>query len=191
MTFIFNPAIPAANNNPSVDQPDMLGNNVATDGIIAVDHIGFNLVNGGNHIQVHLPQYTAPVIVNGSGTEGSAIYSAAGVADTAHAQCYFKTAQNASGLIASPTNSIINNQSVNVTSVIRSSTGIYDVILSSNAVTTADFAIFITTTGAVGIASVVGTYAITGIGTFTIQFRNSTNSVLVNPTSFTFQVLQI
>jgi hypothetical protein len=129
------------------------------------------------------------------------------VADTAHAQCYFKTAQNAgtlvlplstlrawgyaSGLIASPTNSIINNQSVNVTSVIRSSTGIYDVILSSNAVTTADFAIFITTTGAVGIASVVGTYAITGIGTFTIQFRNSTNSVLVNPTSFTFQVLQI
>lgn len=90
MSFIFNTGIPAANNNPSIDQPDMLANNVATDGILAVDHISFNTNFGGNHLQVHLPQYTNPAIVNGAATEGSVIYGAAGTADTAHAQTFMK-----------------------------------------------------------------------------------------------------
>lgn len=60
MTFTFNTNIPAANNNPSVDQPDMLGNNVATDGIIAVDHISFNALNGGQHKQVTFNNKNVP-----------------------------------------------------------------------------------------------------------------------------------
>lgn len=55
MTFTFNSLIPAANNNPSADQPDMLTNNVSTRGIIAVDHFGFDVANGGRHLQVQLP----------------------------------------------------------------------------------------------------------------------------------------
>lgn len=47
--FTYNVGVPATNNNPSADQPQMLINTIATDGIIAVDHVGFNLTNGGQH----------------------------------------------------------------------------------------------------------------------------------------------
>lgn len=60
MTFTFNTAIPAANNNPSVDQPDMLVNNQSTDGIINVDHISFNAMNGGQHKQVTFNNKNVP-----------------------------------------------------------------------------------------------------------------------------------
>ena len=51
-SFSFNTAIPANPNNPSNDQPDMLQNNVATDGILAVNHISFNALNGGQHTRI-------------------------------------------------------------------------------------------------------------------------------------------
>lgn len=60
MTFTFNTAVPAANNNPSVDQPDMLVNNQSTDGIINVDHISFNAMNGGQHKQVTFNNKNVP-----------------------------------------------------------------------------------------------------------------------------------
>jgi len=90
MSFTFNTAIPAAANNPSVDQPDMLTNNQSTDSILAVDHISFNTANGGNHLQVHMPFFRSPTVVNGTSTQGSVVYPAAGTADTARAQCFFK-----------------------------------------------------------------------------------------------------
>ena len=49
--FVFDDTIPASNNNPSQDQPDMLANNVAALGIMNVDHIGYNQTNGGLHRQ--------------------------------------------------------------------------------------------------------------------------------------------
>lgn len=51
-TYPFNPNIPAANNRPSDDQPDMLTNNSSTASLIAEDHVGFNTSNGGKHKQV-------------------------------------------------------------------------------------------------------------------------------------------
>jgi len=204
MTFVFDPTIPAANNNPSVDQPVMLANNVASDGIIAVDHIGYNLINGGNHLQVHLPQYTAPTIVNGSATEGSVIYSAAGVADTAHAQCFFKNANNinfpmsfirawgyASGNIASPTNSIINNQSSNVTSVIRTGLGIFTVTLNANVVTGVDYGVLVSSLiQSTANGTQCGFFNL-GAGVFELHFLKLDGSAFTNPTSFAFQVMQI
>lgn len=53
MTFTFYPNIPNAPNDPEDDQPLMLQNNVATNGIIAVDHVGFNAGNGGYHTIIH------------------------------------------------------------------------------------------------------------------------------------------
>ena len=94
MTFSFTTTQPAANNNPSTDQPDMLTNNVSTNGILAVDHISFNTANGGNHLQTHLPFFTNPTVVNGQNTEGSIIYGAAGTANTAKAQAFFKDANS-------------------------------------------------------------------------------------------------
>lgn len=52
--FAYNPNIPAAVNNPSADQPNMLTNTNSISGIIAVDHIGFELPNGGFHNTIHM-----------------------------------------------------------------------------------------------------------------------------------------
>lgn len=90
MTFIFNNGIPAAANNPSVDQPDMLQNNISTEGILAVDHYTFNTPTGGIHTQVHLGQFTTPDVINAAGSQGSVIFGFSGTADNAHAQCFFK-----------------------------------------------------------------------------------------------------
>lgn len=57
--FPYNNTVPGANNDPSVDQPDMLENFQSiggpaptTSGIIGVDHVGFNATDGGTHKQV-------------------------------------------------------------------------------------------------------------------------------------------
>ncbi len=47
--FPFDTSVPAANDDPSSDQPDMLTNNQSTSSIIGTDHITFNLNNGGQH----------------------------------------------------------------------------------------------------------------------------------------------
>jgi hypothetical protein len=50
--FTFDTLIPASGNNPSNDQPRMQINNVSTAALIAFDHIGFNVNNGGQHKQI-------------------------------------------------------------------------------------------------------------------------------------------
>lgn len=49
MTYTYNTGIPAANNDPSVDQPDMLINTQSINDLIGVNHITFNASNGGQH----------------------------------------------------------------------------------------------------------------------------------------------
>lgn len=49
MSFPFNTTIPAANNNPSDDQPIMQQNNVSSYGILNVDHVTYGLTNAGTH----------------------------------------------------------------------------------------------------------------------------------------------
>ena len=61
--FTFNDTIPASGNNPSADQPTMLANNVATQGIIAVDHVGYNMPDGGYHTIIHQVPYV-PTMLN-------------------------------------------------------------------------------------------------------------------------------
>jgi hypothetical protein len=65
--WAFNTGIPAANDDPSVDQPDMLQNNVSTNGIIAEDHIGFNINNGGYHQQTTMFNQSAPGLKGADG----------------------------------------------------------------------------------------------------------------------------
>lgn len=49
--FAFDDTIPATGHNPSVDYITMQQNNVSSQGIIDVDHIGYNQTNGGTHRQ--------------------------------------------------------------------------------------------------------------------------------------------
>lgn len=90
MTFTFNTGIPASNDNPSVDQPDMLSNTVATNAILAVDHITFNTANGGTHKQVTYSSLNTPGV---QVDPGSTAYTAAGVVDPTHPQNYWKNSQ--------------------------------------------------------------------------------------------------
>lgn len=89
--FTFNTAIPASANNPSVDQPDMLTNNVATDGILAVDHVSFNANDGGEHLQVTFNSKNSAAAQT---DPKSVLYTGSGTAST-NADLFFR---NASGI---------------------------------------------------------------------------------------------
>lgn len=52
--------IPAANNNPSNDQPNMLTNTNSIPVVLAVDHHAFNDNNGGYHKQVTFSEENIP-----------------------------------------------------------------------------------------------------------------------------------
>lgn len=101
MTISYNNNIPDAPNNPSNDQPLMKTNTNAIDSILQVDHYSFNTTNfSGNHLQIHLGQFTNPAIVNAAAAEGSVVYSKAGTTDTAHAQLFFKNANGVDFLLS-------------------------------------------------------------------------------------------
>jgi hypothetical protein len=64
-TFSYNTGVPAANNNPSVDQPEMLVNTASIASIIAVDHVGFGgSIGGGDgrHNQVTFNSNNVPTL---------------------------------------------------------------------------------------------------------------------------------
>lgn len=72
MTFTYNNLVPATNNDPSADQPEMLINTASINSIIAVDHVGFNANGGGKHKFVRLlnPTSYAFTLPLGAANEG-------------------------------------------------------------------------------------------------------------------------
>lgn len=67
--FSYVQGIPAANNNPSSDQPNMLTNTNSIYGLINVDHITFGMANGGYHNVIHFNNQgtSDPPLVSGFG----------------------------------------------------------------------------------------------------------------------------
>lgn len=66
-TFSFNTGVPNANNDPSVDQPDMQTNNVSDNAIWAVDHLTYGSsgsggagASAGQHLRVTYNSKTTP-----------------------------------------------------------------------------------------------------------------------------------
>lgn len=83
--FTFNSSIPDTGNNPSNDQPDMLTNNISTNGLLAVDHVSFNSDGtlpqggGGQHLQINFDnKYTQPAQID----PHSVLYTVSGTAST-------------------------------------------------------------------------------------------------------------
>jgi len=194
MTFTYNPNIPATNNNPSVDQPDMLLNTQAIEDIIAVDHISFNTANGGTHKQVTFNNVAAP----GAQTDPqSVLYTSAGTAST-KAQMFFR---NENGIFqASPIKAwgfadsggnIIGSQSLNVASITPAGTGRYNVVLTANAVNSNQFAIKVSSLITSSANGTQSGYNITGVGAFQLVFLRLDGTNFLNPTNFSFEVLQI
>lgn len=134
MPFIYDETIPAANNNPSSDQPVMQANALAITQLIAVDHVTFNSADSGKHEQVTFVDKNTP----GAQTDPqSVLYTANGTANT-RAELKFVnqsgtfpvslvkayglfTIQTTAG--GAPATSITTNQSVNILSATGSNTG--------------------------------------------------------------------
>ena len=58
--YIYNSGVPNADNDPSVDQPDMLINAQSILGILGEDHVTFNNAVGGTHKQVRFSSSNVP-----------------------------------------------------------------------------------------------------------------------------------
>ncbi len=58
--FGYTTGIPAGPNDPSRDQPNLQENTNSIANLIAVDHVGFGLNNGGIHNHVTMPQISTP-----------------------------------------------------------------------------------------------------------------------------------
>ncbi len=84
--FNYTLGIPATNDNPSADQPLMKINNDNIPPLIAVDHVGFNLNQGGYHTVIHeITQTIDPAAIAGINQIYSKNYTpdtAGGTADT-------------------------------------------------------------------------------------------------------------
>ncbi len=52
--------IPSGDNNPSVDRPNITQNTNSNDSLIAEDHYGYNVSNGGFHKQARMPAGSLP-----------------------------------------------------------------------------------------------------------------------------------
>lgn len=65
MTFSYIPNTPIATNDPADDQPNMLTNFQSIGAWTEVDHIGFNVANGGYHKQITFND-VAPAAVPGT-----------------------------------------------------------------------------------------------------------------------------
>lgn len=197
MSFTFTNSIPAPNNNPSDDQPLMLVNNISTEAILGVDHITFNLSNGGTHQQVTMvnnPDYLTPPTVTGN---GCVVYSAAGTAATS-AQLFFDNA--VASLHLSPirawaffdgtSGAIIASQSVNVSSITHPAAGTYDVTLEVGSFSGTNFAVIATPSLDAANHPLSACYHSIGAGTFSINVANPLGT-LTDCTSCSFLVLQL
>ncbi len=192
MSFTFNDTIPAAAHNPSNDQDIMLKNNIADAQIWAVDHIGFNALNGGTHKFTHFTKNVIGDNVPGAVANPSSVaYTAAGVGDATRPQYYFKTDLNTLPISlirayahCSNTGAILLSQSFNVTSAVVVSATV-TVTLTANAVTGTSYGVLVT--GGLGVASTVTYNAVTinSATVFTINF------VPAMPATFTFVVFQL
>ena len=190
--FDYNINVPATNNNPSTDQPEMLINAQSDFGIWNVDHIGFNANNGGTHQFMNLVAQGGYVAPPATTANASVYFSKSGVANNA-AQAAFQNA-NATfplNLIKAwafcTTAGADATQKFNVNTVANTSIGTYLVTLASNIVFNATYGVQVTAAS----NGVNGSYTIgSTLGQFTIVFRTSSGAA-VDPVSFNFSVMQL
>lgn len=147
--YAYNDTIPAANNNPSADQPLMLQNFQSIEGLIGTDHVTFSTNNGGQHLQVN---YTNISTQSAPTDPQSVSYTANDSAS--HPNNYFKNSQGtfqlscvkAFGVFGTTltTGGISLLNSLNVASASYSAS-VYSITLASNVVSGNNIVVLITT----------------------------------------------
>lgn len=149
MSFTFYSNIPAAANNPSFDQPNMLQNNESTAGIIEVDHVGFNTASGGTHLQVNFSSKNS----QGAQTDPSSVLYTGNGTESTIAELYYKN-QNATlqiscikafGYFDNNGNPIGTPQNISCS---KTSTGLFAMTVSPNVVASNHVVIFVSNNNA-------------------------------------------
>lgn len=199
MSFTFNDTIPAANNNPSNDQPVMLANNVATNGILAVDHVTFNNAFGGTHKQVTFSSENTAVTPT---DPSSVLFTTPGSASTIADMRFIN--QNATfpvNLIRAygvfdATGAIIGTQSINLTVNLGTNPWTagagYTIFLNTNVVTGTAFGVLISPNQS-GLNPLWGIgYAITSATQINVGFRRVDTNAFSQPgNGFTAIIYQL
>jgi len=145
MTFTF--GIPAANNNPSADQPRMLNNFTAISNLINVDHIGFNTTLQGQHKQVTFNSNNVPALAPTDPT--SILYTNVGSASSV-AELFYQNANaiyllsciKAFGNFVTSVSTTTFTNSYNFASISGGS-GTYTLTLNTNVVSTNNIVVLI------------------------------------------------
>lgn len=197
--FAYITGIPATNNNPSDDQPDMMDNNDNAALIWNEDHIGFNAPNGGLHRQSAYPAFSSGIVPIGDDpNEGSVAFPAAGLADTTRAQYYFRNVNNTYCMstirafgVFKPTvadGAVSLDNGMNVASITQSNTiKTWTIVLSPGVTTSNNVAVFINSNGNLATLNFTYTFDFT---TQTLVITTAATTAAINKT-FSFQVLQL
>jgi hypothetical protein len=195
MSFPVTPT-PQPTDIPSQTQGVLLTNFNNLIGWAAVDHVGYGVSSAaGEHNQV---TFAANQTFSAPSGNTSILYTQPGTADASAPQLFWQNSQSI--FQVSPirawgfanTGGIIATQSYNVTSVTKTGTGTYTVALSSNAVNSANFAVIVSSIMQTNFTGgVISGYVITGTGAFQLNFRALTGAFGVDPSNFSFMVMQI
>lgn len=208
MTFPYpiNVNIPNSPNDPADDQPEMKKNYANTAGFLQVDHVAAGTNPGaGFHKQVtynspNIPAaIVSPTISVGFTADAANLGGRATNRASPIVQEFFR---NQNGIFptmgvrafgniqvvfgGNPTPQTINN-AFNVTSVNRTTPGVYLVVLENNC-TNSTFYSVVCTSAFIGVNLIPG-YAITAPNSFTIRFYGG-NGVAADPNQFSFLVLE-
>lgn len=206
MSFTYNTAVPAANDNPSNDQPDMLTNTQSINSIWAIDHVTFQGNPAGTHLQTTFSSKNTPgaqtdpqsiSFTADSSTLAPTIGSASTIAEQflrnqngffptscIKAFCVF-TAPAANGAVV-PSNSF------NVGTVVRSgalTAPVYTITLTTNATIGNNICSLICIDTGLSFTNLKYTSSFVG-GVLTINFTNNGFNV-TNPYNVNICILQI
>lgn len=196
----FNKDVPASNNNPSDDQPEMLLNNIGIEAIWRVDHVGFNDADSGKHVKITFNDQSSP----GAPTDPvSLLYTTTGVASTV-SDMRFRN-QNAIfpvNLIRAycsfnPTAGGLNiNQSINIDTgaagTLRNSAGSYSFVFNSNVVTGTDYLVFVSIHADIAATTGRYFYGITNYLAASFDLNvTDVNGVQSDPPQIGFAVMQL
>lgn len=195
----FNSDIPASGNNPSRDQPEMLKNNQSNETIWTVDHTGFNENNSGTHQQVTFLGTTTQSTPTGN---TSIAFTKPGSASTVPELFYINnhyttqlSAIKAWGTFDTNGSPLGTNQKLNIDLVSHFPTGTYTITISANAISSSFYGVLVTgrrfDSGSSSDRPIFATYSIQNATTLVLFFWNPSGSVLVDPTYFTVQIMQI
>lgn len=210
-SFTYNTGVPAAPDNPSVDQPQMLTNTQSINTLIAVDHVSFNDVgsgppdgSGGHHLKISFDSKNPPIA---NPTDPVSILYTNNVTATATNTASASTVseifyRNQNGVLPvsmfkafgsfSGAGTLLNGFNISPAVVNpHPSAGLFNLEIPPNILTGTSYSVFLGCGINVLNPNRSGIYVIVSATQLSIAFRNTINGVLADPDQFSVLILQL